>query len=618
MADRIVLMNRGEIQQVGSPSEIYVTPANTFVARFVGSPPMNLIEGRDRIRAGGPGLPSARSALSHRRRRACAQRWPGDARHPAGAHRDRRCGSSRSRAGEGRPRRARRRRLQRLPDRRRRRVADRQRRRRDPDPRGRRDLTSVCRSSTSSSSTPTATASITRKAPDERPCGRRQPPSLSSAHTGRSRCRRPCRCPIPGRRPAIRLSISPDRRRLLDADGRPFLVQGDAAWSLIANLDLRGCGPLSRRPPRQGLQHAHRQPDRASLLARSAARPRRPRAVLDAGRTWQRRTTPISTRRSACSTPARSAASPCCWRPATSATGTTAATACRSASTAGTTRSSRTGPDGCRVYGEYLGRRFGRFANIIWMIGGDWHPEEARTGLDAIADGIRSTGVKNLFTAHPHPEFSPIESFAGSSWLDVNVTYTYGIVHRSLIADWQRDPPWPFFLIELTYEGEHNASHQQIRRQAYWSVLCGGNGHCMGNYPIWLFWDGWQDALDLPGSVAMARWGGFFRALPWSELVPDLELRLCHGRPRRGARPRPRHRGADRRRPPRRRLSAGAPAGRSASRRSRRPARRGRVVRAGERPAPFGRHARGRGRGDAGAALRGGRRAGADVGRVSG
>ena len=32
------------------------------------------------------------------------------------------------------------------------------------------------------------------------------------------------------------LRVSDDRRRLLDADGTPFLVQGDAAWSLIANL----------------------------------------------------------------------------------------------------------------------------------------------------------------------------------------------------------------------------------------------------------------------------------------------------------------------------------------------------------------------------------------------
>jgi hypothetical protein len=60
-------------------------------------------------------------------------------------------------------------------------------------------------------------------------------------------------------------------------------------------------------------------------------------------------------------------------------------------------------------------------------------------------------------------------------------------------------------------------------------VLCGGNGHCFGNHPIWLFWEGWQDALDLPGSLAMARWGGFFRALPWSDLAPDLDRALVTG-----------------------------------------------------------------------------------------
>ena len=53
MADRIVLMNKGEIQQIGSPSEIYEAPANTFVAKFVGSPPMNLVEGRIELGSGG-------------------------------------------------------------------------------------------------------------------------------------------------------------------------------------------------------------------------------------------------------------------------------------------------------------------------------------------------------------------------------------------------------------------------------------------------------------------------------------------------------------------------------------------------------------------------------------
>jgi multiple sugar transport system ATP-binding protein len=42
LADRIVVMNDRTIQQVGPPMEIYSRPANTFVARFVGSPPMTL------------------------------------------------------------------------------------------------------------------------------------------------------------------------------------------------------------------------------------------------------------------------------------------------------------------------------------------------------------------------------------------------------------------------------------------------------------------------------------------------------------------------------------------------------------------------------------------------
>jgi multiple sugar transport system ATP-binding protein len=46
LADRIVIMEKGTIQQIGTPDEIYNDPANTFVANFIGSPPMNLIAGR--------------------------------------------------------------------------------------------------------------------------------------------------------------------------------------------------------------------------------------------------------------------------------------------------------------------------------------------------------------------------------------------------------------------------------------------------------------------------------------------------------------------------------------------------------------------------------------------
>ena len=45
MADRIVVMKKGYVQQVGTPFEIYRHPANLFVASFIGSPAMNVIEG---------------------------------------------------------------------------------------------------------------------------------------------------------------------------------------------------------------------------------------------------------------------------------------------------------------------------------------------------------------------------------------------------------------------------------------------------------------------------------------------------------------------------------------------------------------------------------------------
>lgn len=46
LADRVVVMKDGVVQQLGSPTEIYDTPANTFVASFIGSPAMNLIDGK--------------------------------------------------------------------------------------------------------------------------------------------------------------------------------------------------------------------------------------------------------------------------------------------------------------------------------------------------------------------------------------------------------------------------------------------------------------------------------------------------------------------------------------------------------------------------------------------
>ncbi|MEM3926156.1 MAG: ABC transporter ATP-binding protein [Desulfurococcaceae archaeon] len=45
LADRIAVLNQGILQQVGTPSELYESPANMFVGGFIGTPPMNFIEG---------------------------------------------------------------------------------------------------------------------------------------------------------------------------------------------------------------------------------------------------------------------------------------------------------------------------------------------------------------------------------------------------------------------------------------------------------------------------------------------------------------------------------------------------------------------------------------------
>ncbi len=46
LAQRMIVMNAGRIEQIGTPEQVYATPASTFVAGFIGSPPMNLIKGR--------------------------------------------------------------------------------------------------------------------------------------------------------------------------------------------------------------------------------------------------------------------------------------------------------------------------------------------------------------------------------------------------------------------------------------------------------------------------------------------------------------------------------------------------------------------------------------------
>ncbi len=87
LATRIAVMKGGVLQQLGTPSEVYNRPANTFVAGFMGSPRMNLLPARLAGSEGG----SSRWRSRRRARRPCASTLPAARRtarlHRPGGHR---------------------------------------------------------------------------------------------------------------------------------------------------------------------------------------------------------------------------------------------------------------------------------------------------------------------------------------------------------------------------------------------------------------------------------------------------------------------------------------------------------------------------------------------------
>ncbi len=187
------------------------------------------------------------------------------------------------------------------------------------------------------------------------------------------------------------------------------------------------------------------------------------------------------------------------------------------------------GEAGCRAYGAFLGARYRDRDNLVWVVGGDRNPGDLRPHMRAFVAGILEHDDRHLMTAHVHPDTSPVEQYESDAWLTLNQTYSYQIVHRKLIDDWRRTPPRPFVLFESTYEGEHDATELQVRRQAWWALTCGATGQFLGNFHVWLMAPGWQAALDSPGARAMTALAQFVSEVAWWTGEPDLEHRLVVG-----------------------------------------------------------------------------------------
>ncbi|MFG6686474.1 DUF4038 domain-containing protein [Mariniflexile sp. HNIBRBA6329] len=223
-----------------------------------------------------------------------------------------------------------------------------------------------------------------------------------------------------------------------------------------------------------------------------------------------------------------------------------------------------------KIYGEFIGQRYGKEPHIIWVLGGDTKAQfegydknqkyseyDYRSIYRAMAEGIvkgatgknPSWNEKNpawdavFMTYHPNGD-SPYGSsqwFHEDAWQDVNgveVWKEVNDVYRTMLNDYQlKNPVKPSLFLEGSYEyGSYRhecgwVTPVRVRRQFYQTFFAGGAGHTYGAGPIWAMRgnDGdyncgytWQQALDFPGAIQVASIGKqFLIDHKWNEWIPN-------------------------------------------------------------------------------------------------
>jgi hypothetical protein len=318
---------------------------------------------------------------------------------------------------------------------------------------------------------------------------------------------------------AFPLAVAPSHRYLVDAQGRPFLIQGDTAWSLIADLKREDAEHYLRDRSARGFNTLL-----VNLIEHHFSRNAPRNAYGDA---------PF-TREGDFSTPNEAYFAHADWvldraRALGFAVLLVPAYLGYEGNDQGWYRDlDSNSADALLAYGRFLGQRYRVFDNIVWTYGGDYNPPN-RDVVRRIVAGVREFDVDAVSSAHNAPEYAALDYWSGEPWLTLNNVYTYEAVDSAALKQYQRAERAPFFLLESKYENEHGSTTRQLRMQAYHALLSGAAGHVFGNNPIWHF-DGpgvfdsgmtWRQALDSPGTRSMTRLKQLFDTVEWWKLEPD-------------------------------------------------------------------------------------------------
>lgn len=215
-------------------------------------------------------------------------------------------------------------------------------------------------------------------------------------------------------------------------------------------------------------------------------------------------------------------------------------------------------------YGWFIGNRYKEAPNIIWVLGGDRHPDERISGADiwrTMAEGITDgvNGEENpdgmadyTTTLMTHHSYNSSSSwFHSDAWIDFHMWGSYHAdvnnnrAYELALADWKLPNPKPTLNSEPCYEG-HGINYAiddngyftstDVRTAAYWSVFSGSMGFTYGAHPVWQFTDSlrkkyspktimdWKEGLYLPGAIQVGYVKKLMESRPMSDIDPDQSL----------------------------------------------------------------------------------------------
>jgi len=179
------------------------------------------------------------------------------------------------------------------------------------------------------------------------------------------------------------------------------------------------------------------------------------------------------------------------------------------------------------AYGQYLGDRYKRLPNIIWLHGNDfqsWHNAADDVLVQAVARGIRSRDPNHIHSVElDYPTSGSLDDPTWTPLVELNAAYTYLPTYAQVLTEYNRPKFRPIIMIEANYEFERaeEGSTQSLRRQEYWTMLSGATGQVYGSAYTWRLDRGWDTKLDTPGVVQLSNMKDLFIRRRWYDLIPD-------------------------------------------------------------------------------------------------